>query len=78
VPKGTSVQLTVSLGPPPVQVPNVVGMDATTAQSLLEQAGFQVELQNQLNVVVLNKVYSQDPAGGSMAQPGTTIILKIV
>jgi serine/threonine-protein kinase len=78
VPKGTSVQLTVSLGPPPVQVPNVVGMDATTAQSLLEQAGFQVEIQNQLNVVVLNKVYSQDPAGGSMAQPGTTIILKIV
>ena len=76
--KGETIHLTISKGPPPVQVPNVVGLDIASAKEILANAGFEVSVQNQLSVVVLNKVYSQDPAAGSMATPGTTITLKIV
>ena len=78
VKKGDTISLTVSKGPPPVQVPNVVGMDVSTAKSTLAAAGFKVTVQNQLSTVVLNKVYSQDPSGGAMATPGSTITIKIV
>jgi hypothetical protein len=53
-------------------------MDAATAKSTLINVGFKVSVQNQLSHVVLNKVYSQDPAGGAMATPGSTITIKIV
>lgn len=76
--KGETVHLTISKGPPPVQVPDVVGLDVDSAKEILANAGFEVNVQNQLSVVVLNKVYSQDPAAGSMATPGSTITLKIV
>ena len=78
VKKGDTVSLTVSKGPPPIQVPNVVGLDVSTAKSTLIKAGFKVSVRNQLSTVVLNKVYSQDPAGGEMATPGSTITIKIV
>ena len=78
VKKGDTVALTVSKGPPPVQVPSVVGLDVASAKSILTKAGFKVNVQNQLATVVLNKVYSQDPAGGGMATPGSTITIKIV
>jgi len=76
--KGDTVRLTISKGPPPVQVPNVVGLDVAVAKTTLKNAGFNVVVENYVPLVVLNQVYSQDPAGGSMATPGTTIILKIV
>jgi len=76
--KGETIHLTISKGPPPVQVPNVVGLDVEVAKNTLTNAGFLVVVENYVPLVVLNQVYSQDPAGGSMATPGSTIILKIV
>ncbi len=76
--KGETVHLVISKGPPPVQVPNVVGLDVEVAKTTLTNAGFEVVVENYVPLVVLNQVYSQDPAGGSMAPPGSTIILKIV
>ena len=76
--KGETVHLVISKGPPPVPVPNVVGLDVEVAKTTLTNAGFEVVVENYVPLVVLNQVYSQDPAGGSLAPPGSTIILKIV
>lgn len=78
VPKATVVKVTVSKGPVLVDVPNVVGMDVTTATATLQTAGFQVKAVNKLAVAILNKVYSQNPAGGGQAPRGSLITLEIV
>lgn len=78
VPKGTIIKVVLSKGPVLVDVPNVVGMDVTTATTTLQSAGFQVKVVNKLTVAILNKVYSQNPAGGSKAPKGSVITLEIV
>jgi len=78
VPKATVIKVTVSKGPVLVAVPNVVGMDVATATATLQNAGFQVKATNKLAVAILNKVYSQNPAGGSQAPRGSLITLEIV
>jgi beta-lactam-binding protein with PASTA domain len=78
VPKGTIIKVVLSKGPVLVDVPNVVGMDVATATSTLQGAGFQVKVVNKLTVAILNKVYSQNPAGGSKAPKGSEITLEIV
>ena len=78
VPKGTVIKVVLSKGPVLVDVPNVVGMDVTTATTTLQGAGFQVKVVNKLTVAILNKVYSQNPAGGSKAPKGSVITLEIV
>ena len=74
----TPVTLLVSKGPVLVDIPNVVGMDVTTATSTLQAAGFQVVIENKLAVAILNKVYSQNPAAGSKAPKGSVVTLEIV
>ena len=78
VPKGTVIKATVSKGPVLVEVPNVVNKDLTEATEILEALGFKVESVNKLTVVILDKVYSQNPAAGSLAPKGSTITLEIV
>ncbi len=78
VPKGTIIKVVLSKGPVLVDVPNVVGMDVATATTTLQSAGFQVKVVNKLTVAILNKVYSQNPAGGSKAPKGSVITLEIV
>jgi serine/threonine-protein kinase len=78
VPKGTVIKVVISKGPVLVDVPNVVGMDVATATTTLQSAGFQVKVVNKLTVAILNKVYSQNPAGGSKAPKGSVITLEIV
>ena len=78
VPKGTVIKVVLSKGPVLVDVPNVVGMDVSTATSTLQSAGFKVKTVNKLTVAILNKVYSQNPAAGSKAPKGSVIILEIV
>ena len=78
VPKGTAIKVTVSKGPALIPVPNVVGMDVAGATAKLKEAGFQVKTVNKLTVAILNKVYSQDPAGGGQAPRGSTITIEIV
>ena len=78
VPKGTVIKVKLSKGPVLVEVPKVVGMDVAAATTTLQEAGFEVETVDRLTVVVLNKVYSQNPAGGSLAPKGSVITLEIV
>jgi beta-lactam-binding protein with PASTA domain len=53
-------------------------MDVAVATTTLQTAGFQVSAVNKLTIAILNKVYSQNPAGGSQAPKGSTIVLEIV
>ena len=78
VPKASVIKVTVSKGPVLIAVPNVVGMDVAVATTTLQTAGFQVSAVNKLPVAILNKVYSQNPAGGSQAPKGSIIVLEIV
>jgi serine/threonine-protein kinase len=78
VDRGTTVTVVVSLGPPLVQVPDVFRMDKNQAKKILQKAGFRVEFSEPFGVTPFDQVYSEDPAGGTMAPKGSTIHLGIV
>jgi serine/threonine-protein kinase len=78
LPGGGTVTVFVSSGPKQVQVPSVTGQQETPAQQTLQNAGFTV------NTVTDNKstqpqgqVISQSPNGGAMANPGSTVTIKV-
>ena len=78
VPVGTDVSFVVSKGPPPVTVPNVVGSGQDSAVAQLRALGLRPVVSNQLPVVVIGRVYSQDPGPGTVVPKGTTINLTVV
>nr|WP_231703765.1 Stk1 family PASTA domain-containing Ser/Thr kinase [Arthrobacter sp. zg-Y179] len=74
--RGSTVTLTISLGPRMVEVPNYVGQRAETARTDLESRGFTVEVENLLGGL-LGLVRDQEPGAGT-APEGSTVILKVV
>jgi serine/threonine-protein kinase len=60
-----------------VTVPNVVGEKLNKAQSELEDAGFDVEVDTQTSQDSKNKVLTQDPAGDTEAEEGSTVNLVV-
>ena len=78
-PKGSTITLSVSKGPPMSTVPDVTAQDEGSAQSTLEQSGFTVQVQRQdvndpgLDGIVL----SQSPTGGSKAKQGSTVTIIV-
>jgi len=70
VPKGSTVTLTVSLGPPLVDVPFVRDMKYSDAEARLRAAGFKVERRG---TNWLDRVFAQSPTG--RAPKGSTITL---
>jgi serine/threonine-protein kinase len=75
--RGDTVSLVVSKGPPLVEVPRVVGLSEDDARAALEAAGFRVEVDKPLPIVVFG-VQSQNPRGGSMAPKGSTVTITVV
>ncbi|MCB0917205.1 MAG: Stk1 family PASTA domain-containing Ser/Thr kinase [Actinobacteria bacterium] len=71
-----TIDLTLSKGPPPVEVPNVVDMQRGEAVSKLQSLGFKVKVDEGI-VTPLDRVYSQDPTPGTMLSKGSTITLSI-
>jgi len=69
---GQTVVVRVSTGPQLVNVPDPIGMDATDATQLLENAGFQVKV-NRFGLS--NKVWDYSPVG--QAPPGSVITLEV-
>ena len=78
VPRGSTVNLTVSKGPPLIAVPDVVGKKKAAAIKLLEDAGFTVVAVNMWSYVVLNEVWEQSVKAGTLAPRGSTITIRIV
>jgi serine/threonine-protein kinase len=69
--QGQTVSVSVSNGPPQVPIPDVRGQNCQQAQQQLEQAGFQVQLQQG---IFGNNVTGMNPTG--QAPSGTTITLN--
>jgi eukaryotic-like serine/threonine-protein kinase len=72
VTKGEVVTVHVSNGPPPVPIPNVVGLTLDEATKILQQAGFQVTVST--SPFSGHRVASESPTG--TAPKGSTITLN--
>ena len=78
--KGSTVTLFVSVGPEQVIVPDVVEKTEDTARNELETAGFEVVVED---VTLVpgdpddGRVISQDPAGNSRADRGSTVTIRV-
>jgi serine/threonine-protein kinase len=77
--KGSTVNITLSNGPPQVQVPDVVGESSQQATHDLENAGFKVNQQYQSvnDPSQQNIVQSQNPNGGTSATKGSTVTITV-
>ena len=74
------VDLVVSSGPCPVNVPNVIGQGISSALTAIQQAGFQIGTVNQecSNIYPsTGTVIGQNPAGNTTAPYGSTINLVL-
>jgi beta-lactam-binding protein with PASTA domain len=79
VASGSAVDLTISSGPCPSGIPNVVGMAQAAAQAAITSANFVVGTVTQAvsSTVPKGSVISQDPAAGTSAAGGTAVDLVI-
>ncbi len=76
--EGSTVKLTVSQGPEPVVVPNVVGSTQTEASQILTAEGFVVNpVAEENNEVEEDVVFAQDPPANGQVPPGSTITIKV-
>lgn len=72
------IKVTVSAGNNAVTLENYAGQDKDAAQKALKQAGFQVNIREDISdSVEKGKVIAQEPAGGSLVTPGTLVTLRV-
>jgi beta-lactam-binding protein with PASTA domain len=74
---GSSVELVVSKGPPPVTVPNLIDMPRAKAVATLERLGLRARV-DAGSFTRLNRVIDQSPAAGSKVARGTRVTIKII
>ncbi|MFI8254667.1 Stk1 family PASTA domain-containing Ser/Thr kinase [Streptomyces filamentosus] len=74
--KGDAITLTVSKGPRPVEVPDVVGMTTDEAREELENAGFEVKVEKSFPFLG-DEVTGQSVEGGETAPEGSTVAITI-
>ncbi|MEV0300588.1 Stk1 family PASTA domain-containing Ser/Thr kinase [Streptomyces prasinus] len=77
VKKGSTIDLVVSTGAPKVEVPDVKGLSFADAEKSLKEKGFETEKKSQESSDTPDTVLSQDPAGGTTREKGTTITLTV-
>ena len=79
VDRGSTVTLTVSMGPQPVTVPDLTGMTQSAAQSALQALGLLADFQDQdaTELAQLHMVVDQDPGAGDDVSPGSTVTVYI-
>lgn len=75
--EGGVVQLTISKGPEPVSVPDVVGTTSSQATKTLRDAGFDVNLVPVPSDEAPGTVVAQRPAAGAAAPKGTAVRLNV-
>jgi serine/threonine-protein kinase len=76
---GDTVLIVVSLGPAPVEVPNLIGMNQDQATAALGERGLQISATTQpvADAAQNGLVIAQDPTEGEMLLPGTTVSVVI-
>ena len=73
-PRGSTVDLVVSAGPEPVEMPRVIGLTRDRAEGRLEGEGLEVETSTTFHAEVEEGlVISQSPAPGADVNPGWTV-----
>ena len=80
LPKGSSVKIIVSSGPPQVGVPMVTGLSESEARDQLQAAGFlasKSDLDVQFGSSQAGKVVSQSPTAGTPAAKGSTVSIIV-
>ena len=75
--KGSTILLTVSTGKPQVQVPNVVGLDATSAVATLAQFGLNPKITRIYSGAQQDTVTAQQPHAGDRVDKGTVIHINV-
>ena len=63
--------------PSQVEVPEVIGQEVGTATELLENEGFDVDIETRSNIAARDTVLEQDPPSGEMADEGSTVTLTV-
>ena len=77
-PNGIQVELTVSTGMVFTPVPDVVNMDYRQARTILQQAGFLVDIENSTSdSVTKDYVIDSSPAFGEQLSSGSTVYLTV-
>lgn len=74
---GSQITLTLGSGPEQVRVLDVVGQSIDVAQPNLEGAGFEIVIEQVQSTRPRGEVLATDPAGGSMADKGSTITVRV-
>ena len=77
--RGMTVTLRVASAPAKIDVPDVTGLDAESAQQQLTAAGFRVQVDNQpvSDASQDGVVIDESPAGGSQAAKGSTVTITV-
>jgi eukaryotic-like serine/threonine-protein kinase len=77
--RGSTVTLSVSRGPKESTVPDVTSQDESSAIDTLERSGFEVEVQEEdtTDPNADGIVLSQNPAGGTRAEPGSVVTIVV-
>jgi serine/threonine-protein kinase len=78
-PRGSTVRITISTGPEQVTVPDVLGDEEDAARQVLEDAGFEVRVEEEPtgDQAQNGRVVDQDPDGGSEADPGSRVTILV-
>jgi eukaryotic-like serine/threonine-protein kinase len=63
--------------PPQVVVPKVVGLNATSAQAVLQREGFKADIQRFVNDAPPDEVFGQEPGAGEKADKGATVVVRV-
>ncbi|GAA2301303.1 Stk1 family PASTA domain-containing Ser/Thr kinase [Glycomyces scopariae] len=77
VEEGTTVELTVLVAPDDVEVTDVLGEQFDDAQATLEEDNLVVEKNEIASTEEPGTVLEQNPEGGTMVAPGTTVMLTV-
>ena len=75
--KGGVVDISVSTGPPQVEVPNVKGRSRDDAIAILAEAGLQPKVREVFNTAEPGTVIAQAPVGGEMVAQGTVVQINV-
>ena len=76
--EGDEVTIVVSEGPPPVEVPDVVGLQVEVAQTEIREARLKTRVRQEVSEdVPEGEVIEQDPTAGEEVERGTTVVLTV-
>ena len=76
--RDTVVNIQISKGAQPIEVPNVIGKSVEEATAILQSAGFVVNQENKFPIAPFKIVYSQNPPALSKVVKGSVITIKII